>query len=126
MRAGQPMSLQEPRHPQGMTLARGSRAATVLYVHTVGFIALLRSLPRSACSVSRRTCCERCFMYNSFLGICLFLQNRARKTCRVLLAPLHSAGREAMAPCLCFISTHWGDGDGGSSRVKQDALKSID
>lgn len=106
--------------------ARGSRAATVLYVHTVGFIALFSSLPHSACSVSRRTCCERCFMYNSFLGLCLLLQNRARKTCRVLLAPLCSAGREAMVPCLYFISMHWGDGDGGSSRVKQNALKIID
>lgn len=109
-----------------MIHVRGSRDAVVLYVRVVGFIALFSSLPHSACPASGRTCCERCFMYNSFLGLCLLLQNRGRKTCRVLLAPLHSVGREEMDPCLCFISTHWGYGEGGSSRVKQNALKSID
>lgn len=84
------------------------------------------SLPRSACSASRRTCCEGCFMYNSFLGLCLLLQNGGRKARRVLLAPLCSAGRGEMPPCLYFISMHWGDGEGGSSKVKQSVLKSID
>lgn len=116
--AGQPVSLWEPHQPQGMMHVRWSRAAALFYVRVVGFIAVFSSLPRSACSASGRTCCERCFMYNSFLGLCLLLRNGGRKTFRVLLAP-------EMAP-YPFISTRRGDGEGGSGRVKQNALKSID
>lgn len=109
------MPLQEQHHPRVHPCAwkaamhtRGSSAVAALYVHGVGFIALFSSLPHStACG---RTCREGCFMYNSFLGLCLRLQNRGKKACRALSAPLRSAGREEMAPSLCFVSTHRGEG----------------
>lgn len=63
-------------------------------------------------------------MCKSFLGLSLLLQNWGRKTFRVLLAPLGSAGREEMAPCLCFLSVHlgtWGrrleQGEGKCSEI---------
>lgn len=105
----------------------GSRAVVVLYVLLVGFIAVFSKLLRSACSALQRTCCERCFMCNSFLGLCLLLQKVGRSTFRVLLAPLGFAKKngEELALCLCFISVHQGLGEGGLSRVRENALKQI-